>query len=318
MTKTTIVWLMFLCVSFTTCSRQPNNIAVIKFATHPALDEFESGFLDYLAAAKMHNTRLATINIEKYNANGNPQRAKELAEIASRSDVQLIVAIATPAAQAVCRTPTNIPLLYGAVADPNGAGIIPSDRATGIQNAGPNIIWRAVRIIHLLFPNARRIGTMYNPGEQNSVYVQGLIKQVCDSLRIDLIQRTITDPSQLSSMTEDLASSVDLIYSANDNSVNAGVASVVSVCNATRKPFIIGDLSTLYKGPLIAIGLEYRSMGAQLAMMAEQILLGRPLSEIPPEGSPDPKVWLNRNTLTSLGITLSREGVSKIDSILTY
>jgi len=324
MTRKIIVCLTFIYLAIVGCERKPQNIAVIqnivviKFVTHPALDELENGFLDYLESSKKSNPKLANLNIERYNANGNPQRAKELAEIASRSDVQLIVAIATPAAQAVSRTPTRIPLLYGAVANPEGAGIIPSDRATGIQNAGPSIIQKAITVIHAFFPTVRRIGTIYNPAEQNSVYVQKLIKQFSDSLNLELIQRTVTDPTQLSSMTEDLASSVDLIYSANDNTVNAGVATVVSVCNAKKKPFIIGDLSTLSKGPLMAVGLEYRSMGTQLGTMAEQILLGKPLSELPPQGPPDPKVWVNKDTLAALGLTIPTETSSIIDKFLTY
>lgn len=308
---------MFLAIAG--CNPEPKNttnIIIIKFVTHPALDELENGFLDYLETLKDNHPELANLNIERYNANGNPQRAKELAEIASRKDVQLIVAIATPAAQAVSRTPTKIPLLYGAVADPKGAGIIPSDRATGIQNAGPGIIRKAIEVIHTSFPSVKRIGTIYNPAEQNSVYVQKYIKQFSDSFDIKLIQRTVTDPTQLSSMTDDLTSSVDLIYSANDNTVNTGIASVVSVCNAKKIPFVIGDLSTLSNGPLMAIGLEYKSMGMELGKMAEQILLGEPLSKLPPRSAPEPKVWVNQVSLTALGLKIPADANSIIE--ITY
>lgn len=310
------VTIALLILFFVGCQRNSSNIAVIKFVTHPALDELEKAFIDQLNSRKVQNTKLASLNIEQYNANGNPQRAKELAEISSRSDVQLIVAIATPSAQAVSRTPSKIPLLYGAVADPKGAGIIPSPRATGIQNAGPNIIQKAVSFIHSFFPTAKRIGSIYNPAEQNSVFVQRLIKQFCDTLGLELVQRTVADPSQLSATTEDLASQVDVIYSANDNTVNAGVTTVVSVCNALRKPFVIGDLSTLSKGPLIAIGLEYRSMGTQLAMIAEEILSGKPISEIPPQGPPEPKVWVNANALRTLALTVPSSLESQVDSLV--
>ncbi len=313
---TSITSFFLLMAAYGCGSKSSKNIAVIKFVTHPALDELEDGFLNYLESVIKSNPKLSNFNIERYNANGNPQRAKEFAEIASRSNVQLIVAIATPAAQAVSRTPTRIPLLYGAVADPRGAGIIPSDRATGIQNAGPSIIQKAITVIHAFFPTVRRIGTIYNPAEQNSVYVQKLIKQYSDSLNLELIQITVTDPTQLSSMTEDLASRVDLIYSANDNTVNAGIASIVSVCNAKKKPFVIGDLSTLSKGPLMAVGLEYRSMGTELAKMAEQILLGKPLSELPPRKPPEPKVWVDEDSLAALGLTIPAEANSVID--ITY
>jgi len=324
MTRKIIACMTIIYLAIVGCERKSQNnaeiknVVVIKFVTHPALDELENGFLDYLESSKKTNPNLANLKIEQYNANGNPQRAKELAEIASRSDVQLIVAIATPAAQAVSRTPSEIPLLYGAVADPKGAGIIPSNRATGIQNAGPNIIQKAIKVIHDFFPSFKRIGTIYNPAEQNSVYVQNLIKQFSDSLGLELVQRTVTDPTQLSSVTEDLTSNVDLIYSANDNTVNSGIATVVSVCKAKKIPFVIGDLSSLSKGPLMAIGLEYKSMGIQLGEMAEQILLGKPLSELPPQEPPDPNVWVNSDTLTKLSLTIPPDVTPEIDKIITY
>jgi putative ABC transport system substrate-binding protein len=261
---------------------------------------------------------LSKLSIERYSADAKPQQAKELAETVTRSDIRLIIAIATPAAQAVARTPSNIPLLYGAVADPVGAGILPSKRSTGIQNAGPDIILKGIKFIQLFFKGVKRIGTIYNPSEQNSLYVQRLMKSFCDSLNIELVQRTVTDATQLSSMTEDLISSVDVIYSANDNTVNKGIATVVSVCNAKKKPFVIGDLSTLPKGAWIAIGLEYRSMGIELGMMAEQILQGKSISDLPPQGPPEAKVWVNMNVLNALGLQVPLSVKVHIDSLVIY
>lgn len=298
----------------TSCEKEHITIAVIKFTNHPALNEFEDGFLSYMDSMKKNSGIYNNINIEVYNANGNPQKAKELAEISTRKDTKLIVAIATPAAQAVTRTQSNIPLFYGAVADPIGAGIIPSNRATGIQNSGPTIIRKALCFITEFFPKATRLGTLYNPGEQNSVYVQKLIKYYADSLKLKLIQRTILDPTQLSSITEDLTSQVDVIYSANDNTVNAGVATVVSICNSTKTPFIIGDLSTLQNGPMISIGLEYRELGASLARLVNRYLQGEPIKSLPPLGPPEPKIWINIERVKAYGLKIPDKLSIKIDS----
>lgn len=279
-------------------------IVVLKYTTHPALDELEGSFLERLRSNVKGNPALANIEIEKYNAGGNQQRAMEYARIATDPHVKLVLAIGTPAAQAVFRTDSPIPLLYGAVANPKDAGLIPSARATGIQNASPQIIDQAVAFIHTMFPGATRIGTLYNPSEQNSVGVQKLIQASCDARNLQLIQVTVNDSSQVFSRAEYLASQVDVIYSANDNTVNSGVASVVQVATNTRKPFVIGDLSTLAKGPLAAVGLDYGEMGKDLADMAVEILSGKPLSAVPPRTAPPPQIWINESALKELGLSV--------------
>src|ERR1039458_5901701 len=187
-----------------------SRIVILKYTTHPALDELEKSFIERLNSNVKGNPALANIEIEQYNAGGNQQRAMEYARIATDPKVKLILAIGTPAAQAVSKTDSSIPLLYGAVANPKDAGLIPSARATGIQNASPQVIEQAVAFIHTMFPKATRIGTLYNPSEQNSVGVQKFIQASCDARNLQLIQVTVNDPSQIFSRAEYLASQVDV------------------------------------------------------------------------------------------------------------
>jgi putative ABC transport system substrate-binding protein len=286
-------------------------IAVIKFTTHPALDETESGISEVITAAKESSPELANITLEYHNANGNPQFAKQLAETVTREDVVLIIAIATPAAQAVARTPSNIPLLYAAVADPEGAGILKSGRATGIRNVGENIIDSALMFTRNTFPKATRIGTIFNPAEQNSVYVQSLLKKLAPNHQFEIIQTEVTDKTQVAASSEDLAKRVDVIYSANDNTVNATVASIVNVTKATKTPFILGDLSTLKAGAFASVGLEYKAMGRDAGGMAVELLRGVPLSSVPPREPPQPQIWVNRKTADLLGIKLEGDWAAR-------
>lgn len=300
-------------ILFIGCSNDVDKVAILKFVTHPALDELEDGFTTTLEAAIKSESQLKGFKIDHYNANKSPQTAKELSEVISHSNVKLILAIATPAAQAVYRTPSEIPLLYGAVANPQGAGIIPSQRATGIQNAGYSIIEQAILFIKKSFPKATIIGTLYNPAEQNSVYVQKLMKKSCEKLGFKLIQRPVSDPTIVSSMTQDLCKEVDIIYSANDNTVNSNVASVVAVCASERIPFILGDLSTLSKGAFASVGLEYKSMGESLAKTAIEILKGKSIKDFPPQDPPAPEIWVNKDTFEKFNLTLPDAGKAMVD-----
>lgn len=316
-----VLTLIFTLVTATCTSKSgdqppPRKVAIIKFTTHPALDETEAGIKEAFTAAQQSNPDLANVTLEYYNANGNPQLAKQLADTATGQNVALIIAIATPAAQAVARTPSNIPLIYVAVADPEGAGLLATGRATGIRNVGENIIDRALKFIHTAYPGKKRLGTMFNPAEQNSVYVQSIIKNLAPKYEFELVQIEVRDATQVASSAESLASRVDFIYSANDNTVNSAAVSAASVTQATKTPFFLGDLSTLKAGALASIGLEYRTMGRDAGNMAIDLLKGKPLNSLPPRNAPDPQIWVNKKTADILGFRVEGEAGKMVDNTI--
>jgi len=211
--------------------------------------------------------------------------------------------------------PSVIPHIYGAVADPKGAKIIPSERSTGIQNSGEPIIREALTFIKSVFGAKVKIGTIYNPKEQNSVYVQELMKSICKELGVELKQVTTETTSQLNGITNSLCQSVDVIYSANDNNVNSGVATITAVTSKYNKPFIIGDLSTLNEGALFAIGLKYSSMGIDLADISYEILLGKSIKNYPPQVAPKPEIWMNEKVQKELKFKLE-ENISETFNVI--
>lgn len=307
---TLTICILSSCNSCNETQSSKTKIAVLKYATHPALDELETAFSDRLDSLVKTVDSLKNISVEKFNANGNPQTAKSIAESFNYKDIKMILTIGTPSAIAVAKTESTIPFVYGAVADPQGAGLMPSTRATGIQNAGENIVIQALTFIKVAFPNKKRIGSVYNAAEPNSVYVQEFIKKQCEAMGFEFKQVTVTSSSELGSVTEFLCNDIDIIYTANDNTVNAGITSVVAVCEKKNKPIVIGDLSTLSKGPLFSIGLEYKSMGEQLADMMFKLLEGAEIKNVPPLPAPEAEIWLNKSVMQKLGYQFPKDSVA--------
>lgn len=314
---TLVIILFFLGIPLTGCDAkkvEKEKIAILKYATHPALDEMELAYETELKTLLNSDESLSKqYEVVKFNANGNRQTAKALAEAFNYKNTHHIMTIGTPAAMAVANTKSDIPFVYGAVADPKGAGIL-SERSTGIQNAGENVVVQSLGFIKAAFPRAKIIGTLYNPSEQNSVYVQNYLKTNAVKMGFELKQVSVDGTGQLAGLSDALTSQVDVVYSANDNTVNAGVAAVVSVCNKKRKPFIIGDLSTLPKGPLFAVGLEYSGMGKDLAKISFQVLKGKKITEFPPLPAPAGRIWVNKNTKELLRYEYPNEEVEKLVS----
>lgn len=297
---TFIILSLFLFVGCNNQNKKDNNtkrykkeIAVLKFVTHPALDEMENAFVNHLDSLLKSNDSLKGYFIKCYNANSSSTSANTIAKSFEYKNIALVFTIATPAAIEVANIPSDILHIYGAVADPVGAKIIPSKRSTGIQNSGESIIKEALIFIKSIFGEDVNIGTIYNPKEQNSIYVQDVIKKVGAELKLTVKQATTESTSQLNGITNSLCHDVDVIYSANDNTVNSGVSTITSVTSQYKKPFVIGDLSTLKDGALFAIGLEYSSMGYDLAEMSYHVILENSIKSYPPQGAPKPEIWMN-------------------------
>ncbi len=309
-----IFLLMFSMIFLASCNNgrkkeskglEVKEIAILKYVTHPALDELESAYVSRLDSLLKSNDSLKNYYIKKYNANASSTSANTIAKSFEHKNMALILTIATPAAIEVANIPSDIYHIYGAVADPIGAKIIPSKRSTGIQNSGESIIREALVFIKATFGQKVKIGTIYNPKEQNSIYVQSLIKRIGRELGLSIRQVTTESTSQLNGITNSLCNEVDVIYSANDNTVNSGVTTITSVTSRYNKPFIIGDLSTLKNGALFAIGLKYSTMGYDLAEMSYKVLLEKSIKSFPPQGPPKPEIWINEKVRKELRFNLN-------------
>jgi putative tryptophan/tyrosine transport system substrate-binding protein len=301
-------WLLalstFCCMAaiFTSCSREQNNkkkILLLKYAVHPALDELENSFLSNFSGTNNYT-------IIRVNANGNQASAKQLAETYAALDIELIVTLATPASQAVAKTGSKVPFVYAAVADPQGSGV-QSARSTGIKNASKQLLADALDGLTALGIQYKIIGTIFNPTEQNSKYVQSLLVELCNERGIELKQRTASDASQLQVVAEQLAPVVDLIFCSNDNLVNNSAIVIGSACQAIKKPFVIGELNTVRKGACIGIGIDYAKMGKDLASLTMKALNSHQTGGKLPDPLQPPKaeIWINRRVFETVFGNLS-------------
>lgn len=289
-------------------------VGIIKFVRHPALDETERGLIEEIESNEISDS--LNIRFEQHVVDANVQRASTAAEVLTQREVDLIVAIATPAAQAVSNISSNIPLVYTAVSDPEGAGIIPSDRTTGIKNVGPSIIQTALDRILLWFPDTRIIGTVYNPSEQNSVYVQNILSDITSSYDLNLVQIPVRQSSEVSQAIQSLVQRVDILYSANDNTFNSAISPAVEISLSSGVPLFLGDLSTISSGALGAIGLDYYDMGKRTGKIVAKILSGTDVSNIAPSGPPEASFWINADIANEMRIAIPDTIFSVADSVI--
>jgi putative ABC transport system substrate-binding protein len=299
---------------------QPLVIGITQIVEHPALDAARDGFIAALEEAGFKEGEDVVYDLQ--NAQGDFNNAISIAQKFKDDKVDLIVAIATPTAQAALQVNQEIPIVINAVTDPVAASLAESwessgNNLTGMSDAAPNK--QQVELIPQFLPEVKNVGTIYNAGEANSVVQVEVAKKTCEELGLKLIEVTVSNSSEVLMAAQSLAGRVEAIYIVTDNTVVSALESVINVCNRQKIPLIVADPSTVDKGALASYGIDYFSLGKKSGEIALKIIEGAKPSDIPIQTITDPnelQFVVNLDTAKTIGISVSEEIIKAADKII--
>lgn len=284
-------------------------IGVVQLVEHAALDASYQGFVDGLAEAGLVDGQ--NIQIDYQNAQGEQANCVTIAQklVNDRSD--LILAIATPAAQAVANLTRNIPILVTAVTDPASAQLVKSNELPGTNVSGTSDLTPVeaqIKLAKQLVPNLQTIGLLYCSSEQNSKFQIDIAKKVCDELGINYVEATVSNSNEIQQVTQSLVGKVDAIYAPTDNMIAAGMATVALVTTPAKIPVFCGEQGMTEIGGLATYGINYYELGKQTAKQAVAILKeGKNPADMPIEYLANGDLYVNMDTAQAIGITLPEE-----------
>ena len=281
-------------------------IGIVQLVEHPALDGAYKGFVDGLAAAGYVDGQ--NIKIDYQNAQGEQVNCVTIAQKLINDRDDLILAIATPAAQAVANLTKDIPVLITAVTDPESAKLVKSNKVPGGNVTGTSDLTPCAAQIDLLkkiVPNAKTVGILYCSSEQNSIFQTNIAKAECDKIGLKYIDATVSSSNEIQQVTQNLVGKVDAIYAPTDNMIAAGMATVAQVANDNGIPTIVGEDGMVKSGGLATYGINYYELGKQTAKMAVDILKnGKKPADMPIEYLSKCDLSVNHETEQKLGITV--------------
>ncbi|MTI59076.1 MAG: ABC transporter substrate-binding protein [Firmicutes bacterium] len=293
-------------------------IGIIQIVEHPALDAARDGFVDYLN----ENGYVVDEDVvyDMQNAQGDMANANTIARKFSNDKPDMILAIATPTAQAVANVVKDIPILITAVTDPVDAGLVesaekPGGNVTGTNDMNP--IDQQFDLIVDFVPEVKRVGIIYNAGESNSLVQVELAKGVAKELGIELVEATADNSAAVLQAAQSLADRVDVIYVPTDNTVVSAVESVVKVAEDNDIPLITGEGTTVKRGALATVGIDYYGLGEQTGAMALKILKGEAEpATMPIESQRDAKLIINKKAAEAMSVTIPDELLDKANEII--
>ncbi|MBR4736338.1 MAG: ABC transporter substrate-binding protein [Rhodocyclaceae bacterium] len=296
---------------------EPQLVAVTAIVEHPALDAVRDGIREQLKEEGFVEGKDITWQFQ--SAQGNPGTAAQIARKYIGDKPAVIVAIATPSAQAVIAATKTIPVVYAAVTDPIEAQLVPSWEPSGTNVTGISDgleLTRQIDLIKKVVPNAKRVGIVYNPGEANSVVVNTEFKKLLPEHGMELVEAAAPRTVDVSSATRSLDGKVDLIYTSLDNNVVSAYESMVRVADSLKIPLIASDTDSVARGAIAALGVNYTDLGKQTGKVVARILRGEKPGDIASSRSENVRLFLSKKSAASQGVELSEALLKEADEVL--
>lgn len=280
-------------------------IGVTQIVSHPSLDLVVQGFKDELADAGFEAT------YDERNAQGESNNAASIAgAFRDDADMDLVLAVATPTAQAAVSAVTEIPVLFAAVTDPVSAGLVPGWEASGTNVTGSSDLnpeARPLEMIREIVPEATTIGVLYSSSEVNSEVQVAALEEQAGPLGITIRRSAITNSSEVATGAQALAG-VDAIYVPTDNTVVSALEALVDFAQTNQIPLFSADTDSVSRGVIASRGVDYYALGRQTGQMALQILRdGAAAGDIPTLVVTDTTIVVNPSAAAAQGVTLSDE-----------
>lgn len=282
-------------------------IGIVQIMEHTSLNTIRDAIVSRLAELGYKDGENCEIDLQQ--ANGEATTVQQILDQFKADGSDIIVAITTPCAQLAAPYSEEIPVVFSAVTDPVGAGIVDSLDNPGGSITGTSDALAIDKILDFALemkPDIKTLGFLYNTGEDNSVSCLKEVKTYCEAKGIEVVEGAATNTSEVQEAAQTLASKCDAVFSPNDNTIAGAMGTVAEVMNKEKVPMFVGADSMVMDGGLGTVGIEYSDLGKETANMVDSILKGeKKASEIPVKVfNEDLSTYINKSTAETIGITV--------------
>ncbi|NQJ22233.1 ABC transporter substrate-binding protein [Streptococcus suis] len=298
-------------------SSEKVKIGVLQFVTHDSLDEIYKGIKAGLEEGGYSTTD--NLDIDFMNAEADQSQVQTMSKKLVDNGNELLIGIATPAAQGLANATTELPIIMGAVTDPVGANLVkdlknPGGNITGVSDQTP--VADAVSLIKEITPEAKTIGVLYSSNEDNSKIQVAEFKAAAEEAGYTVLEYAVASSNELASTVEVATSKTDVLFTPVDNTVASAFSTVVSVANKTKTPIFTSVEDMVEGGGIASVTLSQYDLGVATGKMAAKILDGANPGDTPVQIFNEGTVVVNQKVAKELGINLSEEIINKASKVI--
>jgi putative ABC transport system substrate-binding protein len=283
--------------------------------SHPSLEASQKGIMDALAEAGFVEGK--NLIFEVQNAQGEITNAHNIAQKFVADKVDVILGMTTPCAQAIVQAAkgTDIPVVFLAITDPVGAGLVESlDKPSGTNVTGfytPGALPESFDVYAEIMPSMKKVGTIYNPAEDNAVAEVEECKKIAAERGYEWIEATVTSTADVKTAAESLVGKADAIVIVHDNTVVSAIDAVVKVGEDNKIPVFPMDPDSVERGAVAALSGDPYTEGTWMGELVVRVLLGEDPGTITPVKPTEFNLYLNPEAAERMGITVPQAVVDR-------
>ena len=228
--------------------------------------------------AEIESEQGITINVKYDNCNADANVMNQIIANFAADNVDLMVGVATPVAMAMqsATEDSKTPVVFAAVSDPVGAGLVTSLEEPGSNVTGSSDNLDTNSVMNLIFaqnPDAKKIGLLYDVGQDSSTAAIEHAKAYLDDKGVEYVERTATTAEEVALAAQALVSDgVDAVFTPTDNTIMKAELAIYETFADAGIPHYTGADSFALNGAFLGYGVDYANLGRETADMIASIL----------------------------------------------
>lgn len=306
--STVVILALVLSLSaFAFAEGETYKVGICNFVDDASLNQIIANICSQLAV--IGEEKGVTFEISEDNCNTDANVMNQIIANFIADKVDLMVGVATPVAMGMqAATEDNaIPVVFAAVSDPVGAGLVDTLEAPGANLTGTSDYLDTNAVMNLIFaadPEADLIGLLYNVGEDSSTAPIAAAKAYLDEKGVKYVERTGTTVDEVMLAAEALVSDgVDAVFTPTDNTIMTAELAIYETFVEAGIPHYTGADSFALNGAFLGYGVDYANLGVETGNMVADILLnGKNPGEVPVMTFDNGTATVNTDICTLLGL----------------
>lgn len=243
------------------------------------------------------------------NAQGDSSVLNQIAADQVANNVDVVVAIASPVAivMQTATEGTDIPVVFSAVTDPVGAGLVDSMDAPGGNITGTSDALDTASIMELMKaqnPQLAKIGLLYDTAQDSSELAIEEAKAWCEENQVEYVEKTGSTTEDIQLAADSLAAEkVDAVFTPTDNSIMTAELTIYETFADAGIPHYCGADSFALNGAFCGYGVDYANLGVMTGDMVVDILVnGADPAETPVQTFDNGIATINTEICEELGL----------------
>lgn len=290
-------------------------VGILQLVTHEALNQIEKGIEDELHRQPVSGKK---IEVTLMNAEGDQSKIQTMSHQLLTKGSDILVGIATPAAQGLAAATKEVPVVMSAVTDPVGAKLVkhldkPEANVTGLSNRVP--LKQTVTLIKELTPEVKRIAVLYASNEDNSLSQVRDFTAYAKSAGYQVFPYAVPSTNEVPSTMSIMTGKVDAIFLPQDNTIASAFSAVISASNAAKIPVYSSVDTMVEAGSIASVSQNQYQLGVETAKQIKALVAGKAVSQVPVKIVDNGKAVINQKVAHHLGIKIP-ESLAKTADIL--